>query len=71
MIGDTNQKAAGGAVLRTSRRVEEAGRSEGSYQESASNSGPKEERKKPLIGTFTYIYSILTTRNKELAGIIH
>lgn len=37
MIGDTNQKAAGGAVLRTSRRVEEAGHSEGSYQESASN----------------------------------
>ena len=37
MIGDTNQKAAGDAVLRTSRRVVEAGHSEGSYQESASS----------------------------------
>lgn len=45
MIRDTNQRAARGAVLHTGRRVEEAGHSEGSYQASASNLGPKEHRR--------------------------
>lgn len=40
MIRDTNQKDARGAVIRTGRRVGEAGHAEGSYQESASSLGP-------------------------------
>lgn len=43
MIRGTNQRAVRGAVLRTGRRVEEAGHLEGSYQASASNLGPKED----------------------------
>lgn len=37
----TNQRAARGAVPHTGRRVGEAGLSEGSFQASASNLGPK------------------------------
>jgi len=40
MKKETNQKAAGGVVIHTGRRAEEAGCSEGSCQESASSSEP-------------------------------
>lgn len=48
MLIDTNQKDARGAALRTGRRVEVAGHSGGSYQESASNLGPGWESKETL-----------------------
>lgn len=60
MIRETNQKAAGGAVLRTGRRAEEAGHSENSYQELASNLGPGQVKEKAFNRNFeiSYIYQL-------------
>lgn len=55
MMRGTNQRAARGAAHRTGRKVGGVGLSEGSYQVSASNLGPKEaHRGKFKLYGFTY-----------------